>query len=766
MESGKLKARKAKMPSEDDQRVARIASLGLANAMIFQEVLSTTDARVSGLKKLLQRPDFASALSNEWKMIIDDIDYIPIFKIGYEILINTSSTATFDDSLRKMAEMALRITSRRAALRHDLMGRIYHLLLSDAKYFGAFYTMVPSATLLLSLTFSSDDWSIDWSDLDAIRSLRIADLACGTGTLLKASMESVIDNYVVSCAANGVPVKLRELHKILIEDVLIGLDVLPFAIHLAATTLALHSPEVPFRLMQLYNLPLGAPSPTSAKLGSIDLFRKGRVTVQSDLFGGIQGPERVAGSGDVSENLAIGKLDLCVMNPPFTRSVGGNLLFGSAPKQERERMQKELQRLLKEYDVQANITAGLGSVFVALGDRFLKRGGRLALVLPRSILSGVAWAETRDLLESGYAVEYVITVHEPGRWNFSENTKLGEALVVAKRRTDSKKVKPTIFVNLWRRPRNNVEALTCSNLVISAEPANLETNSGVSALVNGPLKFGETLKASISNWSRACAFAQTDLNRAACFLAKGQLRLPGKNVGVRIPLTKLGDISDVGPDRRDIGDGFESTDHFTAYPALMGHDPGTMQTLEVKTNKFLSPLSRARPGRHLRKLEDLWPKASRLMVTERIRLNTYKVVATLVDKPALSNVWWPVKVRDEKHGDQFAKALALWLNSTLGLLLLLAYRGDTEGAWVQIKKPVLESLPVLDVRKLAPSKLRKLSDAFDSIKSQPLLTISRNSEDNSRGEIDEVVSETLGLPEINALRELLAKEPIVSLKSL
>jgi hypothetical protein len=454
------------------------------------------------------------------------------------------------------------------------------------------------------------------------------------------------------------------------------------------------------------------------------------------------------------------------MNPPFTRSVGGNLLFGSAPKEERARMQKELQHLIAKYNVQANVTAGLGSVFVALGDRLLKRSGRLALVLPRSILSGVAWEETRRLLESRYLVEYVITSHEPGRWNFSENTSLGETLIVAKGRAGSRKSKPTQFVNLWRRPRNNVEALTCSTLVLSTPAVELQRNSGVSELTNGRIKFGETISAPISYWSRACAFAQTDLNRAACYLSEGQLRIPGKNVGVKIPLIELSAIADVGPDRRDIADGFANTDHYTGYPALWGHDPDTMHSLELGTNKFLSPLANARPGRHLRRLEDLWPKASNLMVTERLRLNTYRVVAAVIDKPALSNVWWPVKIRQTQQRDAIAKTLALWLNSTIGLLLLLAYRGNTEGAWVQIKKPVLEGLPVLNPRSLTVSQLRKFSEGFDSIKSNSLLTISKNGEDRTRLEIDRIISHTLSLPEINPLRELLAKEPIISLRAL
>ena len=71
-----------------------------------------------------------------------------------------------------------------------------------------------------------------------------------------------------------------------------------------------------------------------------------------------------------------------------------------------------------------------------------------------------------------------------------------------------------------------------------------------------------------------------------------------------------------------------------------------------------------------------WLKAGRLLVSERLRLDTTRVVAMRSDTRVLSNVWWPVRVEDEAT----EKALAVWLNSSLGLLTILAQRTSTEGA--------------------------------------------------------------------------------------
>ena len=56
-----------------------------------------------------------------------------------------------------------------------------------------------------------------------------------------------------------------------------------------------------------------------------------------DLMAERAGKSRVTGAGEQETAAALPKLDLCVMNPPFTRSVGDNLLFGSRPLAERKR---------------------------------------------------------------------------------------------------------------------------------------------------------------------------------------------------------------------------------------------------------------------------------------------------------------------------------------------------------------------------------------------------------------------------------------------
>ena len=124
----------------------------------------------------------------------------------------------------------------------------------------------------------------------------------------------------------------------------------------------------------------------------------------------------------------------------------------------------------------------------------------------------------------------------------------------------------------------------------------------------------------------------------------------------------------------------------------------------------------------------------------------------------LSNVWWPVNVKDES----VEKALTVWMNSSLGLLTILAQRTSTRGGWVAMKKADLEVLPVLDVRAISDSQLEDLSSLFDEMSEAEFERLPGMADCPARRRLDDGISEILGLPDLDNLRRLLASEPVVS----
>lgn len=283
----------------------------------------------------------------------------------------------------------------------------------------------------------------------------------------------------------------------------------------------------------------------------------------------------------------------------------------------------------------------------------------------------------------------------------------------------------------------------------------------------GDVKFGETVSvpwSSLRNglWMTGCAFAQADLLRAAYHLAKGNLYRPGTGMSGSITLCPLGELGTLGPDARDIHDGFSLARGKTAFSSFWSHDASVVTTLAQSPNRYLSPLHQAKKGRPLRQAEILWPRAGRLLIAERQRLNTQRLACIRLDASVLSNVWWPLALRQASEEDE--KALTLWLNSTLGLITVWAHREETEGAWVKFKKPLLSAMPVLDVRALTTAQRQELAGAYDRLCREPLLPFPQMAQDPVRKAIDEAIAQALGLPDYSVLRELLAREPIVCLR--
>ncbi len=748
----------------------RIGCLVLFNALAFQDRLAAVNEDVETVDEA--RAKGLAGLREAWQLICDEIDYVPVFELAGEIL-DVIRDAPDDVGTEAVGPLVTAMEDTRRLEGHDLSGRLFHTLLTDAKFTGAYYTSVPAATLLSRLVFHEWPPRVEWSDHEFPASLNVADLACGTGTLLMAVATEVERRHRDAGGQHA-----AELHKAMVEQALHGFDVQLSAVHFAATSLAMLNPEIQFDRMNLYVMPLGVGGDTTS-LGSLDFLGEDEAPVQyalsMDATGiSTQGAERVSGGGarGTAEGVTarLPDLDLAIMNPPFTRSVGGNLLFGSLPAAERRQLQRELSRRLSErrWTFEQRLgssTPGLAAAFVATAAPKLRRGeGRLALVLPSTVCTGPSWERTRALIEREFTLDMVIASHDPRRWNFSDSTSLSEVLLIATLREESgppREDDRTVFVNLWENPDGVLDAHRAARAVTTTPPAPIEGTGAALLEVDGR-HIGEasSMPAAMlagKQWS-GMQFARADLARSALRLLGGEVWIPGEQGDPKVSLCRLDELGQVGPDRRDVWDGFARTDAVTAYPMVENHDTEQRKRLATEPDCYLAPLTEPRPGRNLKAVGQLWPKAGRLLVAERLRLDTARVTAIRAGTRVLSNVWWPVRLED----DSAEKALAVWLNSSLGLLTLLARRTSTEGSWVAVKKADLEALPVLDPRALPEARRDALAALFDELAGEEFERLPAMAQCEARRALDAGVSRILGLPDLRTLRALLASEPVVS----
>ena len=388
----------------------RMAMAIVANACTFHETIAGNH----GIRHLSELPRPLGVLTRhavlrEWDRILS-VNYWPIFRIAYEILQRTPTRAA-TAILEVVAPAAEDLAAAGANRSHDLTGRTFQRLIADRKFLATYYTRPEAAALLAGLAVARLE--VEWARPEAVTSLRIADLACGTGTLLSAAYQALVGRFR---RAGGDD---REIHPTLMEQALIAADIMPASTHLTATMLSSVHPTLTYGRTQVYTLPYGRhPAVRTPCLGSLSLLEGERMP---SLFGGgfAEGVEGLGGTRAESVTeaelqsrsfaLADGSLDLVIMNPPFTRptnhegtgeSVPSFAGFGTDASDQRA-MSDELKRLRTlvtrrkekgEAPPASNGNAGLASNFLDLAHAKLRPGGTLALVMPASLALGGAWA--------------------------------------------------------------------------------------------------------------------------------------------------------------------------------------------------------------------------------------------------------------------------------------------------------------------------------------------------------------------------------------
>jgi hypothetical protein len=736
-----------------------IAGLAVCTAALLQADLSRIDPLVPA-PPTGKSGERRRALIRSWRTVLEH-DYASVFQVAVEILDVLADDSSLEVALSRVDAVASDIARLRVLGRHDLIGRVYHTLLADQKFLATYFTSVPAATLLCQLALTTEDWpQIDWAKAPTDGPpIKVGDFACGTGTLLVSSLGAIRESWAAARAAQGLPLEMSNFTANMIEEGVWGYDVLAYALQVCASTLLLSAPGTTVSGSRLHRMPFGG---KAGLLGSLELMSG---ETQAQLWGMTEikqvGADEAAELADVPPP----ELDLIVMNPPFTRSVGGSKLLGSLEDASFTKARERLKELVNRPDVPATLTAGLGAPFVELALRCLREHGRIALVLPKTMLTGEAWGETRARLGSSCHVEYVITSHETDHWNFSDSTQLSEVMLIARRLApkDFPKKATTTWIALSRNPRTPVEAL---GYLAAIRTVGTPPEGGAPITVREGLEgdvgeaFSRPALRSEVPWRHA-TFSRSVLDAAAEALLDGEsVPLPRLSKPLSVPLRTIDELGQVGYDRRDITDAFELVETSHGYPALWGQDADKVDRIHFESNQELAARSAPAPGRtRIKSASSVWAAAGELMIAERCWATTYKCVAGVLDSRAVSNTYWSVGLTSLDVDD--SRIIALWLNSSLGILSYLGAAEETRGPWVAMKKKKLRALRVLDPGALTASHRKTLASAWTDLNNEQLLPISQLRRDPTRRRIDTALAAVLDVSEdvLSGLRDMLGSEP-------
>ncbi len=760
--------------TEPGDEVANMAALVVINAMVFHERLASNEAAFQPVSAAMRDGRISRmTLLQLWDHILY-IDYYPIFSMARDVVRELSEVEAAE-ALGECAKTAAVLLGMGAVGRHDLAGRIFNRLISERKLLAAFYTSIPASTLLAGLALSPARWPrFDWSDPAELSKLCVVDPACGTGTLLMAAYRQIVQNHSATAAGSDDPL----LHQTLVEKVIAGADVVQAAIHLTAATLAAMSPSVRFEQMQLHTLRLGRDQSKKIWLGSLDWLE----SPETQSFFSTTEEQIGAASGEggiVQRPVA----DLVISNPPFTRrgSDGGkeqaiSRIF-SLPEGDVESQRaiaKRTSALLKR--TAANQMAGHASSFSVLADRMVRPGGRVALVLPVTALYGESWRDVRRMLSSRYEVEFVVSSHDPNLLSMSYDTAIAETLVVARRLTEAETPAGRgVFVNLWRAPYQETDALALVRTITAAASTPVLRADGPpvggSPLMVGGEQWGEIVDGSVGEapWA-AARWRQALTTQFAAALERGELwTQDGARLAATIPVAPMSEVCNVGPqDRRIRGslgvfDSYHGYNEQAQFPAIWSFNSRVHNRMTAEPNAWLIP----QPGRdHL----PVWAQAGTLQISPSVRYTSQPIMAvrTMVNTLGTSS-WFTVtpKETDLEIRARQEIALAIWCNSTLGIIFQANRANVTQQGRGIGRKGMLENLPTLDVRKLTPWQLDEAQAIWQDLSPRKFHPFYQCATDAARICLDErITRDMLALNEdavasVARLRELLARDPSV-----
>ena len=797
--SGAIHTISMELCQEDGEQTRRMASTILANAFMFHEILAGGQDELADIKSLEQLRGSSgnltkSAILAEWRKILK-INYWPIFDIARRIfeVIPTSESRPL---IEVLAQTSDKLLQNRLMRSHDLTGAVFQRLISDRKFLAAYYTTPASASLLAGLAITPDilPEGKSWSNEDDVKSLRIADFACGTGTLLSTAYHRVSQLHEMTGGSS------EKLHPHMMATALVGCDVLPAAAHLTASMLAGAHPTVKYNQSSILTLAYGKQSDGGVALGSLDLLDpQGKFGILSITAKSAEG----MGESELEtwESLPHASFDVVIMNPPFTRATlheGKSLdvpnpMFAafSSSAEEQRLMGKATKDLIKNTSAHGN--AGEASIFLVLADMKLKPSGILALVMPLSLMSGNSWEDSRVLLSKNYTNLVLLSIAGYGSkdMSFSADTGMAECLVIGRKsNTGSKRA---TFVILNERPSYPLIGLN-----IAEQIRRLITNGNIRRLEDGPfggtlLNFGDDIIGQVldaplpssGGWNLSRVADLSLVQTAYQIVNNNCLWLPtmSKSDTKLIPITTVASIGEIGPIDRDINGRNPSgtirgpfdvvplqPNSAPTYPVLWAHNAKKERTMLFDADCEGVPRrgSTAEEQSFVdNKVEVVWKTSSHCHFNRDFQFNSQSTCMQFTPNKAIGGrAWLSILLSNI----ELEKTLVLWANTSLGLLLRWWYSNKQQSGRGSISKAALQNLPILDVSRLTTNQIKKAVEIFDSMSDSQLLPLHEIDKDPIRRELDEqFAKKILGLGKsvysqdgpLGILRKKLSLEPSI-----
>ena len=399
-------------------------------------------------------------------------DFLPVIEPASLALSTARRTGRLGGlrrALRHIAAEAEQIAETYADMGADHAGALFNKVMGDQSSDGAFFTRPVAADITARLALDAIDPKnmLDWTDPDVWRDHKTVDLACGSGTLLTAMLTEMKRRAAARGAGRE---HLAHLQKVAVEETLKGLDINPVSLQLAATQLMAGNTDVKYRRMGLHLMPYGPQPDGSVAAGTPELFGRQDIVNAGRLFDDAATSTSIKTGAEPDRGLVGPEMDdaaeaardarIIIMNPPFTNRSKMGQKFPKPVQQALRRRMDTLEGFLSSADPHLSKFLDKNSLeprFAALASLCLNRDkGVFATVLPTTALTAPSSLPKRLELAKRFHIHTILTCHQPGNINLSQNTNINESIVVLRRHAFDPPP-PTRIVSLDRLPADEAE---------------------------------------------------------------------------------------------------------------------------------------------------------------------------------------------------------------------------------------------------------------------------------------------------------------------
>ena len=676
----------------------------------------------------------------EWRKI-ETVNYKPLSTLAANMIGDRYLSPQLGGILRVIRDALNTYIGSGISATTNIAAEIWQSLIPDRDQRAAYYTKPITAEMLANLTVPR---------LSNPAEATYNEVCAGTGTLARATEENIRFRHYANTDDKS------SIHAQRMERYIRLTDINQQSVSVASASMASLEPDTPYSSNAIFAI--------TSEGGALNyLTRDGLSDMESALIGH-------NGNRKDMMNLERHSAGICNNNDPYfvARKGAKNPIS-------REKMMSFKTQADRRLKGVANANAGLASFMHVIEHELLSFGGIHGKVLPLKAAHAHSYSGFRRNMELAYCDVIAICTAAGDGTSMSADTNVQEMLVVG-----TKQPNPPIngcpevdgdrsvtCVNLTRTFATRIEAKLFADAVrreLALRKPYGEINLGT---VVGTYYRMTNLGEGTPWWAMGSSGEYTRLIGSVTSGVAWNSNTGG-TVEFSVPMTKLANVIRKGPTHDRIGIASDSLgthprgafllyaasesrhDMARSNPAIWNEDSERQLSITCVPTHFGQPRSTPEAA------EEMIAAAGHFHLSRNLRTSSQKIAVAYTEEPCMGGQAW----NTFKADDGVAESVALFLNSTYGIVARSGYGNSANPGRSRVQVRAIDGHPIPDFAADTPAAIearRIATEHFDRLRTLELDRIALAAIDPNRAEIDRVVTLMLGLEWNVATENMLAK---------